>query len=118
MTKEWVMTLANQITIAVGNHVWTVGMNVVLYIVIAAIVGVIAEFITGWSVPFGLVGAIIAGVIGIWLLTKVIVISGIGDYDLFGVPLLRAIVGAIIFILLWHTITSGLRPRRRRYRAA
>jgi uncharacterized membrane protein YeaQ/YmgE (transglycosylase-associated protein family) len=111
------LTLADQITIAVGNHVWTVGMNVVLYIVIAAIVGVVAEFITGWRVPFGIIGAIVAGVIGIWLLTKVIIISGIGDYVLFGVPLLRAVIGAIIFILLWHAITGGFRPRRR-YRAA
>jgi uncharacterized membrane protein YeaQ/YmgE (transglycosylase-associated protein family) len=112
------MTIADQVTISIGNHVWTIGLNVILYIIIAAIVGVIAEYIVGWRVPFGIIGAIIAGVIGIWLLTKVIIINGIGDYDLFGVPLLRAIIGAIIFVLIWHVITGGFGSRRRRYRAA
>ena len=110
------ISFADAITIAVGNQVWHIGMNVIVYVIIAAIIGVIAEYIVGWRVPFGIIGAVIAGVIGIWLLTQVIVITGIGDYDLYGVPLLRALIGAIIFIALWHALTGGLGTRRRRYR--
>lgn len=112
------INLADVITIAIGNQVWHVGMDVIVYIIIAAIIGVVAESIVGWRVPFGIIGAIIAGVIGVWLLTRVIIINGIGDYTLYGVPLLRALVGAIIFIVLWHALTGGMGSRRRRrYRA-
>ncbi|GCE20661.1 GlsB/YeaQ/YmgE family stress response membrane protein [Dictyobacter kobayashii] len=110
--------LADGVTIAIGHNVWSFGLDVIMYIVIAAIVGVIAEMIVGWRVPFGIIGAIIAGVIGVWLMTKVINITGIGDFYLFGVPILRGLIGAIILIGLWHLVTAGFGSRRRRYRAA
>lgn len=110
--------LADNITISVGGNTWVISMSVIMYIIIAAVIGVIAEFIVGWRVPFGIVGAVIAGMIGIWLLTSVIKINGFADIDFDGVPLIRALIGAIIFIALWHAITGGFRPRRRRYGAA
>lgn len=48
-------------------------------------------------------------------MTQVIVITGIGDWVLFGVPVFRALIGAILFTALWHLLTFGL--TRRRYRA-
>ncbi len=109
------------VTIGIGHNIWSFGLDIILYIVIAAIVGIIAEFIVGWRVPFGIVGATIAALIGIWLMTKVIDIQGISvngqnDIYLFNVPLIRALIGALIFVVLWHLITSGF--RRRRYREA
>jgi uncharacterized membrane protein YeaQ/YmgE (transglycosylase-associated protein family) len=109
--------LADGITIRLGDNVWSFGWNVILYLVIAAIVGLVAEYIVGWRLPLGIVGAIIAALVGIWLMTQVIVISGIGDFVLFGVPLFRALLGAIILVALWHLLTYGL-TRRRRYRRA
>ena len=109
--------LASNITISIGGNSWVISTSLIVYIIIAAIIGVIAEFIVGWRVPFGIVGAIIAGIIGIWLLTSVIKINGFSDIILYGVPLIRALIGAIIFIALWHAITGGFRPRRRRYAA-
>ncbi|HYB01365.1 MAG TPA: hypothetical protein VED37_14195 [Ktedonobacteraceae bacterium] len=53
--------------------------NFIIYLIIAAIVGFLAEFIVGWRLPFGFIGAIIAALIGIWLMTQVIVISGLGE---------------------------------------
>jgi uncharacterized membrane protein YeaQ/YmgE (transglycosylase-associated protein family) len=108
---------ANGVTIQIGHNVWSFGLNFIMYLVIAAIVGVIAEFIVGWRVPLGIIGAIVFAIIGIWLMTNVIVINGIGDYYLYGVPLLRALIGAVILVALWHLLTSGL-GRRRRYRTA
>lgn len=110
------LVLADGVTISIGHNVWTVGMDVILYIIIAAIVGVVAEVIVGWRVPFGIIGAIIAGVIGVWLMTRVINITGVGDIFLFGVPVIRGLIGAIIFIGLWHLLTSGFGSRRRGYR--
>jgi uncharacterized membrane protein YeaQ/YmgE (transglycosylase-associated protein family) len=107
--------LADGVTIKFGDNVWTFGLNLILYLVIAAVVGLIAEYVVGWRLPLGIIGAIIAALIGIWLMTQVIVITGIGDWVLFGVPIFRALIGAILFTALWHLLTFGL--TRRRYRA-
>ena|SRR5579859_2160938 len=107
------LALADGITIQIGQNVWSFGLNTILYLVIAAIVGVIAEYIVGWRVPLGIIGAIIAALIGIWLMTQVIAISGIGDINIYGVPIIRALIGAIVFVAIWHLITFGLVGRRR-----
>ncbi len=69
----------------------------------------------GWRLPFGIIGAIIAALVGIWLMTQVIIVSGIGDIYFDGVPLIRALIGAIILVALWHLLTYGLWRRRNRY---
>jgi uncharacterized membrane protein YeaQ/YmgE (transglycosylase-associated protein family) len=114
------LVLADVITLKIGDHAWSFGINFLLYILVAAIVGAIAEAIVGSHIPFGVVGATIAGVIGIWLMTQVIIVTGIsvnGQEDIMlwgGVPLIRALIGATIFVALWHLITFGF--RRARYR--
>ena len=107
--------LADGISIHIGDNVWTISLNFIIYLIIAAIVGFVAEFIVGWRLPFGFIGAIIAALIGIWLMTRVIVISGLGDINVFGVPIIRALIGAIIFVAIWHLITYRGWHRRRRY---
>jgi uncharacterized membrane protein YeaQ/YmgE (transglycosylase-associated protein family) len=114
--------LADGITLRIGDHVWVFGLNIILYIIVAAVVGAIAEAIVGSRVPFGIIGSIIAGVIGIWLMTQVLVISGIyvngqSDFYVWDVPIIRALIGATVFVALWHLITSGFR-RIRHYRTA
>ena len=74
------LILADGVTIKIGDNVWTFGLNFIVYLIVAAIVGFIAEALVGWRLPFGFIGAIIAALIGIWLMTQVIVISGIPDY--------------------------------------
>ena len=63
------LILADGVTIKLGDNVWTFGTNFIVYLIVAAIVGLVAEFIVGWRLPFGFIGAIIAALIGIWLLT-------------------------------------------------
>jgi uncharacterized membrane protein YeaQ/YmgE (transglycosylase-associated protein family) len=104
--------LADGITINLGQNHWSFGLSFILFLVIAAIVGIVAEYIVGWRVPLGIIGAIIAGVVGAWLMTDVIHIGGIGDIVLWGVPIIRAIIGAILLIAIWHLITGGFRRRR------
>lgn len=110
------LTLADGVTITIGHNTWTFGLNFILYLLIAAVVGLIAEYIVGWRLPLGIIGAIIAALVGIWLMTQVIVISGVGDWMVFGVPVFRALVGAILFTGLWHMLTYGL--TRHHYRTA
>src|SRR2546423_14396764 len=110
--------LADGISIRIGNNVWSFSLNFIIYLIIAAIVGFIAESIVGWRLPFGFIGAIIAALIGIWLMTQVIIITGIGDIIIPTsppVPLIRALIGALIFVALWHLITYPLYRSRRRY---
>jgi uncharacterized membrane protein YeaQ/YmgE (transglycosylase-associated protein family) len=115
--------LADGITVRIGDHVWVFGLTFLWYILFAAIIGAIAEAIIGSHVPFGVIGAIIAGVIGVWLMTQVVVISGIsvnGQEDIMlwgGVPLIRGLIGAIIFVGLWHLLTYGFRRARYYYSA-
>jgi uncharacterized membrane protein YeaQ/YmgE (transglycosylase-associated protein family) len=107
--------LASGITIQIGNNAWTLSSDFLIYLVVAAIVGLVAEFIVGWRLPFGIVGAVIAGLIGVWLMTKVIIISGFTDIYIGDVPIIRALIGAIILVALWHLLTyRGWRRRERR----
>jgi hypothetical protein len=68
------LILADGFTIKLGDNVWTFGTNFLIYLIVAAVVGLVAEFIVGWRLPLGFIGAIIAALVGVWLLTKVIII--------------------------------------------
>ena len=112
------MIFADTITIKIGNTVLYLGTNLLVYLAVAAIVGLVAEFFIGWRLPFGIIGATIAALIGIWLMTSVIVISGIPDYAVNTTPpiyLVRAVIGAALFVFIWHLLTYPLyRSRSRR----
>ena len=107
--------LADGITIRIGDHIWSFSLNFIIYLVIAALVGFAAEFIVGWRLPFGFIGAIIVALIGVWLMTQVIILTGVGDINAYGIPIIRALIGAIIFVALWHLLTYRTWYRRRRY---
>ena len=70
--------LADGISIRIGDNVWSFSLNFIMYLIIAALVGFAAEFIVGWRLPFG-------------------------------------VIGAIIFVALWHLLTFRTWYRRRRY---
>jgi uncharacterized membrane protein YeaQ/YmgE (transglycosylase-associated protein family) len=108
---------ADGVTIQLGSNVWNFGANFLIYLVVAAIIGLIAESLVGRRLPFGFVGAIIAALVGAWLLTRVIIINGIADINVYGVPIIRALIGAIILVAIWQLVTSGL-GRGRTYRRA
>lgn len=110
--------LADGVTIKLGDNVWTFGLNLIIYLIVAAVIGLVAEALVGRRVPFGFVGAIIAALIGIWLMSQVIIINGLPDIKIPTTPpvfLIRALIGGIIFVALWQLLTLGLsRGRSRR----
>ena len=114
------LILGDGVTIQLGSNVWNFGINFIIYLIVAAVVGLVAETLVGWRLPFGFIGAIIAALVGVWLLTNVIIINGLGDINVYGVPIIRALIGAIILVAIWHLLTFGLwRGRgRRSYRRA
>jgi len=112
------LILADGVTIQLGGNVWNFGTNFIIYLIVAAVVGLVAEALVGRRLPFGFVGAIIAALVGTWLLTRVIIINGIGDINVYGVPIVRALIGALILVGIWQLLTSGLGRSRRSYRQA
>ena len=107
--------LADGVTIQIGGSTFTISSTLIIYLVVAMVIGFIAEFIVGWRLPFGFVGAIIAAIIGIWLMTSVLVISNVGDVYVDNIPLLRALIGAVVLVALWHLFTYRTWRHRRRY---
>ncbi len=105
------IVLASGITIQIGGHIWSFGLNLVVYLLVAALVGFVAEALLGWRAPLGFIGAIIAALVGIWLMTQVIVISGLSDYYIPTtppVPIIRALIGALILVAIWHFLFGGV----------
>ena len=103
------------ITINMGNVHLALYLSQVMYLLVAALVGFIAEFIVGWRLPFGIIGAIIAALIGLWIVNNVVTLIIPGDPVLFGMPLFKALIGATLFAALWYLLTYRLWHRRRPY---
>ena len=103
------------ITIYVGNIHLALYLSQVMYFLVAAFVGFVAEFIVGWRLPFGIVGAIIAALGGLWIVTNVVVLVIPGDLVFFGIPLFKALIGASLFAALWYLLTYRLWHHRHPY---
>ncbi len=103
------------ITINLGNIHLAIYMSQIMYLLVAAFVGFVAEFIVGWRLPFGIIGAIVAALVGIWIVTNVVTLIIPGDPVIFGVPLFKALIGAIVFAALWYLLTYRLWHHRRSY---
>lgn len=108
--------LLSDVTIQIGKHVWDISSSVIVYVVIAAIVGFAAELIVGWKLPFGIIGAVIAGLIGVWLVTQVVIINGIPDFTIDNVEIVHALIGALVLVAIWHIFTYPFWRSRRRTR--
>ena len=93
----------------------TITTALIVYLVVAAIVGLVAEFIVGWRLPFGIIGAVIAALVGVWLLTHVVNLTIAGDPNIYGVPIIKALIGAIVLVAIWHLLTYRAWRRRSRY---
>jgi uncharacterized membrane protein YeaQ/YmgE (transglycosylase-associated protein family) len=103
------------ITVNVGNTHLALYLSQVMYLIVAAFVGFVAEFIVGWRLPFGIIGAIIAGLVGIWIVTSVVTLIIPGDPVLFGIPIFKALIGATLFAALWYLLTYRLWHHRNPY---
>jgi uncharacterized membrane protein YeaQ/YmgE (transglycosylase-associated protein family) len=96
----------------------TVGLlGLILYLVIAGLVGWLATLIVPARWPLGWVGAVAAGLLGSWLGVWVLGQLGPGGQVgpvLFGVPIIPAFVGALILALI-VALLQGAFWRRRTY---
>src|SRR5215471_2018066 len=103
------------ITINVGDLHLALYLSQVMYLLVAAIIGFIAEFIVGWRLPFGIIGAIITALVGIWIVNNLVILVIPGDPVVFGVPFFKALIGATLFAALWYLLTYRLWRHRLLY---
>src|SRR5215467_16171522 len=75
--------------------------NVIVWLIIAALVGFVGELIARRRTPFGIVGAIIVGFIAIFVVVGVLHWHITGEPYLNGVPLITSILAAAVLVALW-----------------
>lgn len=72
-------------------------MGLALMLLVAGFVGWLADRIVPGSIPYGWLGAIVAGLAGAWIGSWFL---GSMGPDLFGIALIPALVGAVILALI------------------
>jgi uncharacterized membrane protein YeaQ/YmgE (transglycosylase-associated protein family) len=84
----------------------------IIWLIIAAIVGVLGEFIAGRRAPAGILGAIMVGLFAIFLIVGFFHFSIKGEPTLEGVPIISTIIAAVMVVVLWSSIAyRGVRNR-------
>jgi len=85
-------------------------------IVVGAVVGVTAERIADRAMAYRWLGAMTAGLLGAWLLTDGLHVAIAPELVVAGMPLLPAILGAILFVFVWAMVTRNGRLAYQRAR--
>jgi uncharacterized membrane protein YeaQ/YmgE (transglycosylase-associated protein family) len=94
--------------------------HLLILLLVGAVVGLIAERLVNRALPYGWMGAIAAGLLGAWLMTDVFHIIIAPQVSVVGIPLISAILGAMIVVFVFSLVTPagrfayrGARTRRR-----
>ncbi|MDE3088951.1 MAG: GlsB/YeaQ/YmgE family stress response membrane protein [Chloroflexota bacterium] len=86
--------------------------QLIVYIVIAVVSAYLAGAIFGTRYPSGFLGAFLASLIGEWLMINVLHVLLAPEVSYGGVPIITAVVGALILAFLW-AVVAGSRHHRR-----
>lgn len=78
--------------------------QLVIWIIIAALIGIIGEFIAGRRAPAGIVGAIMIGLLSIFLIVGFFHFHIVGEPTIEGVPLISTIIAAVILVAIWSSV--------------
>ena len=92
--------------------------TLVIWIIIAIVVGFIGELIARRRAPDGIIGAAVVGFIAIFLIVGVFHFSIAGEPKIDGVPLISSILAAAILVVIWSAFVYRrmYRPSYERYR--
>jgi uncharacterized membrane protein YeaQ/YmgE (transglycosylase-associated protein family) len=80
--------------------------HLLVLLLVGAIAGLIGERLVSRGMPGGIVGAIVAGLVGAWLMVDILQVVIAPDLSLGGIPILSAILGAAIVVLLFSVIAG------------
>jgi uncharacterized membrane protein YeaQ/YmgE (transglycosylase-associated protein family) len=81
--------------------------HLLVLLLVGAIAGLIGERLVGRGMPGGVIGAIVAGLVGAWLIVDVLHVVIAPELSLGGIPVLSAILGAAIIVLLFSLVAGG-----------
>ena len=81
--------------------------HLLILLLVGAVVGLIAERLVNRSLPYGWIGAIVAGLLGAWLMTDVLDIIIAPQVSVGGIPLVSAILGATIVIFVFSLVAPA-----------
>jgi uncharacterized membrane protein YeaQ/YmgE (transglycosylase-associated protein family) len=81
--------------------------HLLVLLIVGALAGLIGERLVSRGMPGGLIGAIVAGLVGAWLMVDVLHIVIARELSLGGIPILSAILGAAIVVLLFSLVAGG-----------
>jgi uncharacterized membrane protein YeaQ/YmgE (transglycosylase-associated protein family) len=90
--------------------------QLLIWIVIAAIVGVVGELIARRRGPGGILGAILVGLLAIFLVVGLFHFHIPGEPSLGGVPIITSIIAAAILVAIWSAFAyRRIQPYASRY---
>ena len=81
--------------------------HLLVLLLVGAVAGLIGERLVSRGMPGGLLGAIVAGLVGAWLMVDVLRLVIAPELSLAGIPILSAILGAAIVVLLFSLVAGG-----------
>lgn len=85
--------------------------QLLVWIIIAAIIGFLGELIAGRRAPAGILGSIMIGLFAIFLIVGYFKFHIVGEPTIEGVPLVSTIIAAIMLVIVWSSISSHRRIR-------
>jgi uncharacterized membrane protein YeaQ/YmgE (transglycosylase-associated protein family) len=78
--------------------------QLIVWVIIAAIVGFLGELIAGRRAPAGILGAIMVGLFAIFLIVGFFHFSIAGEPTVGGVPIISTILAAVILVVIWSSL--------------
>jgi uncharacterized membrane protein YeaQ/YmgE (transglycosylase-associated protein family) len=85
--------------------------HLIVYLLVALLAGLIAERLVGAALPGGYLGSVLAALLGIVLMVDVLHYAVPVAPSLARVPILTAILGAALVLVVWALVARAL-PRR------
>ena len=96
-TRSLVKEEIKQMTLTVAQFI--------VWLVVAAIIGFLGELIAGRRAPDGFLGAIMVGLLAIFLIVGFFHFSIKGELTVEGVPIISTIIAAAMVVALWSSVS-------------
>jgi len=87
-------------------------VQISVYVLIAGVSAFLAMRIFGTDYPFGFFGAFLAALLGAWLMVNLLHVMIAPELSYGGVPIITAVVGAVLLSVLWAIVTRGKHHQR------
>ncbi len=81
--------------------------HLLVLLLVGALAGLIGERLVSRGMPGGFIGAIVAGLVGAWLMVDVLHVVLAPELSLGGIPIISAILGAAIVVLVLSLVAGG-----------